>query len=159
GAVPACRDMSSACSRRRSDSRIMRKPWLGSRITTSGWLERALLLIVVFVFVLGCAPGVSRGFDTKEGAGGGSASGGAGGAGGEQPITTGAELVIEPAKVTITIASKAQPATQSFKALVGGVEAPNVTWSLDSFDLGTIDKVGNFATSGLVGGTLKVIAK
>ena len=104
--------------------------------------------------------GESASFTTGAGAHGSSSNetGGNGGGihfGGGGPTQ---HLTIQPTSATITITAKNSPKTQAFTAYLDGNKVDSASWSLDTYDAGTISTAGVFTTTGIVGGTVQVTA-
>ena len=96
------------------------------------------------------------------------ASGGTGGAatpdasGGTGGVTTlqdaqPAEVMIAPATASLLVTDKAVSQSQAFTATVDGAEVPAV-WTLDNYNLATVDGSGLVSSVGFAGGKVKVIA-
>jgi hypothetical protein len=124
------------------------------------------------LWILGLASLAGASIAACGGSGGGSSQapdGGATDATADDGIDTSTEFDIGPddtAPQTLAIApldpvidATGAPVKQPFKAILGGVEATSVTWSLDDVVVGTIDGGGSFTAGGLVAGKAKVTAQ
>ncbi len=133
----------------------------------SSWFKHTVLgasLALAAALGLASACGGSTGdtgFTTASGgskASSSSANGGAGGGIGFGGSSANQHLTIDPTSATITITAKNSPKTQAFTAYLDGNMINSASWSLDTYDAGTISTAGVFTTTGIVGGTIQVTA-
>jgi hypothetical protein len=95
------------------------------------------------------------------GATGSGAGTNAGGGGGDLGIDGGntQKLTVSPASAMLIITNKAVPEKQTFTALLDGSPvSAQIAWTLDTYAEGAISAAGDFTTTGIVGGTVKVTA-
>ena len=124
------------------------------------WTWVALLWVsVALAAFAGCssdeggASANNGGFGNTAGTGGGSA-----GTGGSIDIDASTQaLSVEPASVTLTITNKTVAVSQQFTAKLGSTNVPAV-WTLDNYNLVSIDSNGLAASTGIVAGKIKVTA-
>ncbi len=132
-------------------------------------LSSLLSLTCAGAVLAACGGGTKQVSGTTTGAttgtGGAGGTGGSAGGGGDDggildigDAGTTQTLTVTPGTATIAITNKMVPATKTFTALLDGVPATNVSWTLDSYAEGSISGAGTFTTTGLVGGQAHVTA-
>ncbi len=124
-------------------------------VTLVLWLSCALAAVA------GCG-GSDSGVASNSGGGGGAAAtdgGGAGGGtgGGIDVDGSSQTLTVDPPTATLTVTSATTAVTQQLTALSNGSAVP-ATWTLDTFDIVTIDSSGLATTTGILAGKTVVTA-
>jgi hypothetical protein len=126
---------------------------------TAAWnlgLTLLLWVAVALAAAIGCSSEQSG--TASNGKGGSAGSGAAAGTGGGVDIYGSTQtLALEPPTATITITSKTTPATQAFKALENGNPVA-ASFTLDNYDIVSIDSGGLATTTGLLSGKVVVTA-
>jgi len=135
-------------------------------VLSSTRLSIALVLVVTGVGVLAACgtenesqfPGPPTGESSSSGGEGSSGSSGFGGSTSSSGNPDDQPITIDPPTATLTITSRGAALTQQFVAKQNG-QVINAGWQLDQYDSGSIDQKGQFTTTGLNGGKIKVTVK
>ncbi|MCA9596899.1 MAG: hypothetical protein KC776_26470 [Myxococcales bacterium] len=123
-------------------------------------LSLVFWLSVALAAIAGCGGGDDSGVASNTGGSGAKAGSGGNGAGtgGGIDVDGGTQsLTVEPATITLTVNGAASPASQQFTAKANGSPV-NASWTLDTYDIITIDASGLATTTGILAGKTVVTA-